>query len=518
VLPRLALALTVAVLWNVPVMAQAQIEILPGEDLAEAARHHPEGTEFLIRAGVHRGQSVEPRNGQTFTGEAGAVLTGAVLLDAWYPEGEYWVIEDQTWQGQVHGHCTPDLPGYEGCRYPEDLFFDDEPLWQETSLSELDAPGEWFFDYVADRIYVLDDPTAVRVELSVTRHAFHGSAEGVTIQDLVIEKYAPPAQHAAVHAWSGTSGPQGRDWIVRNNEIRWNHALGVRTSHGMIVSGNQIIENGQLGIGGSGNDVLVENNTISRNHWAGFNPFWEAGGTKWVLTDGLVVRGNTVRDNDGPGLWTDIDNVNVLYEGNWVTGNAQSGIFHEISRDAVIRYNVSKWNGAGFDPWLWGAQILVSTSRNVEIHDNTVVVGAGGGNGITLVQQNRGDGLSGPHVTTGNRVHHNHVTFEADRGLTGAAADHDPQTMFNGGNHFYANRYVVPDLGGRRWAWWGLQDWTGWRNAGHGQDASVEMPPPAASCGLLGIEPLLLLWLVSRPRRCATSPAKRLAHASGGAR
>ena len=90
-----------------------------------------------------------------------------------------------------------------------------------------------------------------------------------------------------------------------------------------------------VSIGVSGGDdqsgIVVEGNEIAYNNEAGFNPEWEAGGTKFWATTNLVVRNNHVHHNFGPGLWADNDNVGALYEGNIVEDNDWAGIFHEIS-------------------------------------------------------------------------------------------------------------------------------------------------------------------------------------------
>jgi hypothetical protein len=498
-------------LLALPRGAQAVVEVRPGDDLQAAVDAQPPGTEFRIRAGVHRLQQVRPKDGDVFTGEPGAVLSGAVVLEGWRREGDFWVVEDQPYRGQVHGSCEP---GYEGCRFPEDLFLDDEPLRRVTRLSDLDRPEEWFFDTDGQRIFLLADPRGARVELGVTRHAFYGDARDVVIQGLVIEKYAPPAQHGAVHGLASTFGPPSRDWTLLFNTIRWNHGMGVRTSDGMRVIANAIVGNGQLGIGGSGDDVLVEGNLIAWNNTAGFNPNWEAGGSKFVGTRGLRVRFNYVEGNWGPGLWTDIDNEDVLYENNWVFRNTGPGIFHEISQSAVIRDNQVEKNGTGFDAWLWGAQILVSTSRDVEIYGNQVVVARKAGNGITLVQQDRGSGRAGRHVTTGNFVHDNSVVYLGEAGMSGAAADFDPETLYGGHNRFRRNSYYSDDRSGRHWAWRGALDWRGWRRAGQDADGRRRSSPLTTSarrggrCGLDGGASLALLALLLGLRRRADKPTR----------
>ncbi len=152
--------------------------------------------------------------------------------------------------------------------------------------------------------------------------------------------------------------------------------------------------------------LKLKTSEVARNNYAGFDPGWEAGGAKFFLSRDLIVRDNYVHDNDGPGLWTDIDNVDVIYEGNVVVDNAYQGIHHEISFGAVIRRNVVERNGLAFDEWLWGAQILIQNSSGAEVYCNRVFVDATGGDGIALIQQDRGAGSRGPYRTRENLVHH----------------------------------------------------------------------------------------------------------------
>jgi hypothetical protein len=435
--------------------------IHPGESIQAHVNRTPAGTTFIIKSGIHRLQQVQPKDGNTFLGEPGATMSGARLLTDFRKEGGYWVATGQTQRGQVHGLCHKNADGsrYEGCKYPEDLFFDDKPLWHVRSRSDL-RPGTWHFDYTATKIYLADDPTGRTVESSISRFAFAGAAREVTIRNLVIEKYAAPAQFGAVE------GSRGSGWVVDRNEIRLNHGAGIRTGPQMKITGNKILNNGQLGIGGGGDGVLVEGNEIAYNNYAGFSSGWEGGGSKWVKTRNLVVRQNRVYRNKGPGLWTDGDNIDTTYESNQVVENKGAGIFHEISLDAVIRNNRVARNGVGSDPWLYGAQILISSSKNVRVHDNVVEIAAEGGNGIAIIQQKRGGGKYGPHVAIGNYVHHNDIVYLGNKGMSGAAADYEPEAMYNGNNLFDYNTYRAPRLDRSRWAWRGNKSWEGFRMQG----------------------------------------------------
>ncbi|HZF67024.1 MAG TPA: right-handed parallel beta-helix repeat-containing protein, partial [Gemmatirosa sp.] len=432
--------------------------ILPGESIQAKVDAAPAGTQFVLKPGVHRLQSVTPKDGNAFVGEPGAVLAGARLLTAFTREGAYWVAGGQTQESAPHGSCWA---AYPRCNRAHDLFRDDVPLRHVASLAEL-GPGRWYFDYAADKIYLADDPAGHTVEASVTAQAFAGPASNVTVRGLVVEKYANPAQAGAIDAGRGAG------WVVRDTEVRLTHGTGIRIGTRAQVVGNNVHDNGQLGVGGVGDNALVENNTIAYNNRAGYDAGWEGGGTKFASTHDLVVRGNFVHHNQGPGLWTDIDNMRTLYEGNRVEDNRESGIFHEISYDAVIRNNVVRRNGFGFSGWLYGAGILVSSSSNVEVVGNTVEDNA---HGITGIDQQRGTGRYGPWILLNLLVHQNTVRVGATGKAAGVAGD---LALFTAARNirYRANRY---QLGANPWPFeWdsrGLLE-AGWRAAGQDADGT----------------------------------------------
>lgn len=237
--------------------------LCPGDSLAAKVNAAPEGTAFQLRSGIYRLEQISPKSGQTFTGEPGAILSGARLLTDWSQEGSYWVHAGQTQEGEVRlaSSCQQ---AYPACAYPEDLFVDDSLLQRVPSLGEV-ITGKWYFDYATDKVYMADVPAGRRVEISVLPWAIYSNASNVTIENLTVEKYASPAQRGAI-GYSGVGG----GWTVRSNEVRWNHGVGIRTASGMQVLDNVVHHQGQLGIGGSGSGVLVEGNEIAFNNTAGF--------------------------------------------------------------------------------------------------------------------------------------------------------------------------------------------------------------------------------------------------------
>ena len=151
------------------------------------------------------------------------------------------------------------------------------------------------------------------------------------VKGFIIEKFANLAQRGAVHA-------DGAGWRIERNEVRANHGTGIHATGGQVLA-NHLHHNGaywpardrRRAAGGG------QRNEIDYVNTAGFSALWEAGGTKFARTDGLVVRGNNVHHNLVLGLQTDINNIRSTIEGNVVHVNASHGIFREISHRAAIR-------------------------------------------------------------------------------------------------------------------------------------------------------------------------------------
>ena len=434
------------------------VVIQPADRASEVVNAHPAGTVFVFASGLHRGVDIEPRAGDSYLGEAGALLSGAEVLSGFEARDGFWAVDGQTSELAGHGGCgtlEDDTP-YESCSRPEQLFVDGEIWYQVDTLAEL-GTGTWFFDYALDRVYVGADPAGHEVELSTTAQAFHGTAPDVRIAGLMVERYAARAQSGAI------DGSDSTGWLVESNELRFNHGYGLRVGHGMQVLDNYVHHNGQLGMGGVGDDVLVAGNEIAHNHTANYSEAWEAGGTKFAVSENLVLRDNWVHHNAGRGVWTDIDNVNVLIANNLVEWNERGGIVHEIGYEAVIRDNVARYNGLGFGLWAWGAQILVQNSSDTQVTGNHVMVSEQGGNGITIVHQDRGDGPRGPYRAERVTVMDNVIRHQGNTGVNGAP---DGCEL---GNRFDSNIYeaLADWFTSNGFMWCGDITWEQFQAAGH---------------------------------------------------
>jgi len=303
----------------------------------------------------------------------------------------------------------------------------------------------------------------------VAVHAFNASGRNVTIKRLVIRNYNNPVQTGAIHGL-GTTG-----WTVDSNEVTGNRGGGIAIGTKMKVRWNNVHHNHQIGISGIGDSILVEGNEIHFNNWLKENEWgWEAGGTKFVRTTNLIVRKNYSHDNWGPGLWTDISNLNALYEHNRVEDNAGPGIFHEISQSAVIRYNTIRRNGFDFAGWVWGGGIQIGTSRDVEIYGNTLEDNKVG---ISIAQQNRaGPYCVDPCLVQNINIHDNTVIQRATvpgEGFPAAAGrDFGDTNDFHNGIKFTSNHYYVQAVNQAEFGFWdrGNLTWAQWQ--GYGLDVT----------------------------------------------
>lgn len=347
------------------------VRVAGGESIQAAIDEAGPGGTIAIEAGVHRISGLQPREGQTLIGESGAVLSGSVVVEGFVERDGVWVAPAVPGGGEERGQCRDSSPA---CRLPEDLFVGDRRIDRVLELEDV-IEETWYLDAGLNEIVLGVDPGIEAVEMSVVPEAIGGQAEGVTISSLVIERFASPAQRGAVS--------MGRGWTIDNCVIAENHGVGIRLAAGATVSGSLLEQNGQFAMSGGGRDVLIEGNEFAFNGVAGFSPFWAAGATKFVHVQDLVVRGNRVHSNFGPGLWTDGGDDGTLYEDNEVFDNEHAGIKHEISGSAVMRGNVVTGNGFGTNVDLRGAGVLIRESGPVEVVGNQI---AGNNDAIVLLQ------------------------------------------------------------------------------------------------------------------------------------
>lgn len=437
---------------------------------------YPEGTTFVLSPGVYREQfRLAPRSRQKLIGRPGAVLSGARVVGDWQTDGDRWTADGGFLRGGngPSGECLQSAPL---CKLPEMLFVDDVLVPRVADAAAVSGRA-WAFDQSAGRIVLGTNPAGHTVEVSREGVAVVADVgrphDSVEIRNLVVEKYATPAQECALQLADTGGGFQavadpgnGRGgWTVAAVELRWNHACGVFAGAGTKVLDSWVHDNGQVGVKGTGRGVVVRGNEIAANNWAGFEVLWEAGGLKLWNAAAARIEGNWVHGNRGNGLWADYALEGVQYVDNSVTENTHAGIVHEMTIGGKVLRNYVRGNDTADrgDPGYMKGGIFVFASPDVEIAGNVLDRNVGGV--IALAQErgciapmvDQGTGQCPPGSVPGSlrnlSVHDNEI--RVDEGFSGvevlATSNYPPyadqpaswaQAVFTGsGIRFDANRY-----------------------------------------------------------------------------
>jgi hypothetical protein len=423
------------------------VTVAPTQNLQALVNRYPAGTTFSLAPGIHR-DSVVPKAYDSFVGQSGAIMSGAVLLSSFSPSGPYWRASVQVKQAASYrgnGHCQT---GHDACAYPEDLFFDNVVKLRELQL-EYVGPGSWYLDYSTGTVYMGDNPNGHTVELGVRPYAFSGPEPSVMIQNLIIEKYACTAGSGAVEGGAGSNG-----WVVEDNEIKWNHGAGIDDGDGMRIEGNKVHDNGQLGMGGGGSNVLVQHNQLYSNNDVGYSYDWEAGGTKFTNGENLVFQYNYSHDNNGAGFHTDVNLHDSIIRWNRFTNNKEAAMVIEISSNIAV-YGNNIWNDgynpAGPELW-WGGAIEVNDSTYVSVYSNVITNCMNGIGGIFSAHGNGPDGQ--PYTLQHLNVNGNTITQP-----TGFAAgivledEYDNRAYTIWHNTFSGNTYILGNPDGNDFYW-----------------------------------------------------------------
>ena len=181
-------------------------------------------------------------------------------------------------------------------------------------------------------------------------YAFGGHAADVTIRFLTVQNFGAPGLNNNEGVVNHDSA---EGWTVASSTLQRNAGAAVMLGSRDTLTGNCLRDNGQYGFSAyhpdGVRDVTLDDNEIAGNN----TDDWEvrqpgcgcSGGGKFWATHGGKVTGNWVHDNNGVGLWADNNNVDFLFQRNYVAGNAAEGLMYETSYNAAILDNTFVRNG-----------------------------------------------------------------------------------------------------------------------------------------------------------------------------
>jgi parallel beta helix pectate lyase-like protein len=341
------------------------------------------GDVLVLAAGLYR-ESIHPKaHGLAVVGCPGTevVITGAnELRTSWQRDGLGWTAD----------RYRP-RDGW-GDRYDTNLIVANGHPLIPVDDPELLFPGSFSIAGGKKLLVRLPDdinPASANMEVGVREVLFEPpgdaacadkpDAAGATLGNLVFKHAANAAQTGAV-CLSGHSGRMDQVSILETNG-RGLEVWGADHRITRVTASR----NGQLGVGGGCRACLLEDVTADRNNWRAHDPYWEAGGGKWVQTSRTIFRRFVARRNDGPGLWFDGFSSENLVEDAVLVGNLVSGLQVELGSDHNLMRG-SRVFDTRRDGWA-GEGVLIMASSGTRLEGNVIAHNAG--NGLWLRKDSR---------------------------------------------------------------------------------------------------------------------------------
>jgi len=341
------------------------------------------GDSIVVHRGVYReevklpeGKPHAPISIQSAVRDDGkyeeVIINGADVIDSWESHqgnAKIWVHHPWThsWIGwnENMSHGAPPPIGRS-----EQVIVDGVLLKPVLSIEGM-PPGTFFANPKGTKsLYVRlkdDEPPEHHViEVSV-RDTLLSAPDYTIVRGLVFRYAANRAQHGALLV-------SGKRVLVEDCVVEWTNGSGIGIrGENFILRRVTSRKNGQLGMGGSGTNFLIEDCVFRDNNVKGFSSGWEAGGFKIVRSWGAKIERCEAVGNHGPGMWFDIDNYAGEVRQCYCADNDNSGIFVEISGDFLLTDNLCVNNGGiGRGDWA-GAGICIGESRDCYVAFNTCV-------------------------------------------------------------------------------------------------------------------------------------------------
>ncbi len=152
------------------------------------------------------------------------------------------------------------------CHQPEQVYLDGVALKQVANTAT-PVSGEFKIDSNRN-VYLADDPSGKKVEVTTRNMWINGTGNGVTIDDIVFK-----------HAAADGIKPRGENWTVEDCDLSYAHQANLRMSQGAgyVSQRNKLHHGGQMGMGGNNSSVQVLSNEIYANNIEEFKHSWAAG-------------------------------------------------------------------------------------------------------------------------------------------------------------------------------------------------------------------------------------------------
>ena len=334
-----------------------EIVLSPGQDIQAAVNAHPAGTTFRLTAGVYRNQRVVPKSGDTFIGDAGAVMDGGGTTPYAFDKGSSKPSRVTIKGLEIRAYASADHMG---------------PI-----LAGGHSASDGTYGWVIDGVDVHNNRVGgVRVgHHTVVRNSkFHhngwaglmGAGDSIVIENNEISYNNVAGTPGTVtvdpnHAGGGFKFVYTRWLVVRNNFSHHNSGAGMWTDINNIYTtydGNRVEDNTHVGIFHEiSYDAVIKNNTIRRNGFGKANWVWGPG-ILIAASPRVEVYGNTLQGNfNGVTVVQQTRNESATYgphvvDDVWVHDNdidmsagGVSGFAQDIGNTSLFNTSIVKFSG-----------------------------------------------------------------------------------------------------------------------------------------------------------------------------
>jgi hypothetical protein len=217
----------------------------------------------------------------------------------------------------------------------------------------------------------------------INKYAFAGFATNVRVAYLEIRNFGvdlsdPDVDNPVNNNEGVINHDAGDGWIMEHLYAHHNDGAAVFMGSDNTVTNNCLKDNGQYGFSmfkmpadgvSAIKDIVIDTNEISGNNqdnWEVLEPGCGCTGAgKFWDVEGATVTNNYVHGNLSTGLWADTNDIDFLFDSNWIEQNAGEGIWYEISYNATISRNVIKrnaWTSGQSNTGSPGAAVYISES------------------------------------------------------------------------------------------------------------------------------------------------------------
>jgi hypothetical protein len=273
--------------------AAGGVPIGTGDDAQRVVNAHRAGTTYLVRAGTHlRNFSVQPRSGDTFCGEPGAVLDGGRSLQTAFSGGATDVTLDSI---TVHDYNSGKLGG---AIQPDSH----ASGWLVRNVSSLHNAGAGLL--VADGMRILGGHYNDNDQFGIAGNAATGILlDGLDGDPNTIDGPELARNHALLASCEWGAG--GMKWdvgavTIRNAYVHDNDCKGLWgdiNAHDTLIEHNLVEHNLAEGILYEiSQDAVIRYNQVNRNGFQAKGWYWD-GGITVASSFNVEVYGNRLSGN-----------------------------------------------------------------------------------------------------------------------------------------------------------------------------------------------------------------------------